>query len=626
MFTPPERKAPRGQPHQQPAPTPAAPAPTSRPILDIARKLRGAGAAAKTGRPPELEGPQQRHWRVTILSGHGQSMGTHQSADFQAAVWRGQMDPNRQTECHWVLKRDSKEGFTTVQRGAGQQYQVSGLAPGLYVLECSLVQKDAPRAFQASADAVAVSTRPRLAGSLQLRFPPTGARRPGASDHQQEAHPSNPFVGGPWHRDEPGLRGDDGELKGSAEQAAQDSVPVGPEGETVVARDEYQFRVSRPEDYTRAVLDRHREELPLGSLEEELQLIPEQNADNAASINPDKSPVTAKSDRLRDRVNLPNILPGMGATDSSSDRDVTRVHAVLSQNDGIDVHLRLFMATIRRGNERFIRLVELPLMNTPDDANRIRSYDGDVIRKPGDEFGSFMTAIQAYAEKSPHGHGALRFEVEGRADLAGTLLKGPSELALAAENIDQLAEITKLLAMIPPISTPMGVATALLSAGSASLKAADQYNRGEDNTEAAADAVVSLLEFGGGLSPKGTGQEVWKASKRVFEAARNATRVAQAVQNHQEVDPDDALKVLKDALAFGRVVAPETFAPSHYAIGTRRVIVRLSQAYRLGEKMVEYVNLPEDFSQKFTELASTGGLSDAERLARLTQLMKSALE
>lgn len=631
MFTPRERKAPRSQTPTPPAPTPAGPAPASRPPLEIARQLRDAGTGGRAAQPSALDGRAQGHWRVTILPGHGHHLGTHQTAQFGAAVWTGKTTGHRQTDCHWTLKRDTGAAFETVKSGTGPKYTVdAGLAPGRYVMECTLVQKDAPHAFQAKADAAATATRVQLPGTPHLRFPPAEAR--GSSRTPQpaldEAHPSNPHVGGPWYRfDETWPDGSvQTRVHGSAEQAAEDSVPVGAARETVVARDEYQFTVSRAEEYTRALLDRHREELPLGSLEEELQLIPEQNADNAAFINPGKSPVDAKSAALRKAVDLPNIFPGMGHDAASSDRDVTRVHAVLSQNDGQEVHLRLFMAIIRRGQERFVRLVELPPMNTPQDADRIRAYSGRPFEQPDDVYGSFMTAIQEYAQNSPYGHGTLRFEVEGHANLSGTLQKGASELALGADNLDQVARVTALLALIPLISAPMGVATALLSAGSAAMRAADQYNRAEDNTAAAADVAVNLLEFGSGVAAKGTAKEVLEASKRVVEGTRNAVGVTQALANHEEVDPGKGLAMLKDALAFGRVVAPEAFAPGHYQIGTRRVIVSLSQAYRVGEKMVKYVNLPEDFSQKFTELANTEGLSENERRLRVAQLVADALK
>lgn len=635
MFTSRERKAPRNRTPTPAVPTPAAPA--SRPPLEVGRQLRDAGARAKARQAPALEGSAQPHWRVTILPGHGHSLGTHQKAQFEAAVWTGELSKERRTDCHWTLKRDKGASFETVKSGTGHKYQVdAGLAPGQYVMECTLVQTDSPHPSKPHADALAVGTRPHRLGTPRLRFPPPEAsgQRDAHQPGTNEAHSSNPYVGGPWYRfDE---RGPDGtvrtQVQGSAEQAAQDSMPVGAAHETVVARDEYQFTVSSAEDYTRALLDRHKEELPLGSLEEELQLLPEQNADNAASISPDKSAVGAKSAALRDAVNLPNIFPkmgnpaDMGSSLADSDRSVTRIHAALSQNDSKDVHLRLFMATMIRGTERFIRIVELPPMNTPEDANRVRAYNGRPFEKPDDVYGSFMTAMQEYAEKCPHGFGTLRFEVEGHANLSGTLQKGASELALAAENIDQLAEITKLLAMIPPISTPMGIATVLLSAGSASLKAADQYNRGEDNTEAAADAVVSLLEFGGGLAPKGRAKEVLEASKRLVEGTRNAVGVTQALANHEKVDPGKGLAILKDALAFGRVVTPDVFAPGHYSVGTRRVIVQLSHAYQVGEKVVKYVNLPEDLSQKFTELANTEGLSDNERRLRAAKLVADALK
>ncbi|WP_221091108.1 hypothetical protein [Deinococcus aquaedulcis] len=569
MFDTPKRKRPAPT-----APTPpvhGAPAAlgSRQSAADFARRQQQALGRSRGDAAPQ----------VRILTGHGALLGSHQSASFEAAQQHMPLNAGRLTGVRWELLRNRDDGAEVVAAGSGDRFSASPSQPGHYTVRCVVESLDGPSAFPAASTAVA-------------------PRRPA----DPGAHPYNPY-------------------QDPRDQAAQDAELRGDRRRRVLARDEHQFTVLDPETYTRTLLDHQRADQPLGSLEEELQLLPARNEANREADQPAMAAVDAQSDALRALVGAAGFFPGMGAPGSDSDRRIQRVHAVLSQNDGREVRLRLFLGTVRRGTERLVRLVELPVMNEVADASKVRAFDGSPYRQPGDRFGSFMTALNGYVQNGPHGQGVLRYEVEGEPALAGTVTKGPSDLEQAAGSFDQVARVAALLALIPPIALPCRVAGALFAGGAAALRLKDKYNKAQDNAAEAVGAAASLLEFGAGIAPEGTGRAVIKASKGMLEAGQNAAEVAQALSQHERVEPDKALTVLKDALAFGRVVSPEVFAPRHYSVQARRVIVQLSQAYELGDKVVKYATLPEDFSEKFAQLAATEGLSDAERRLRVAELM-----
>ena len=575
-------KAGQASPTQVPQPAPGA--------------LQSAGARATPGVVPlrQRQAPSLR-----IQSSHPGLLGSNQTVSFQAHFRQDELDLRRRTVIHWELLRMDGDTPEKVGDHYGATYTVAPGQRGHYMVRCAAESMDTPGPLQAQAVSTA-TVRPPLP-------------RPALAGLQERPHQFNPYTD-------------------KAGQHQDDQRQVGADHQVVDARDDLQFQVVGAEAYSKTMLEHHKSDYPLGTLEEEVELIPAMNEANRTMNSDAREAVNHASDALRSEVNLKTNLPGraIGEGMSSTLTQPRRVSAVLTQDDGQDVHLRLFATEIQaRGQPSFVRLTALPVVNPAKDAKSptpqviVRSFNGSPMGKPEDYATSFRDALSQYLEYGPGEHGLLSYEVEGK-HLSGTVRKEDSDLKTAADAMETVQQVSTLLAMIPPVALPFRVLSVAMGVGAAGARTLDKYHKAEDNTAEAADVLTGLIELGGEAFPKVAQKRAVEMVKGVADLGSRAVKPKEKKEGKEKMEEISAevsvgMAILKDALSIGRVVTPDAFP----LVGMRagRVLVELGRVHSFGGKVLKYVSLPDTFFTKFGELQKTRGLTDAERRTKMVSLV-----